>query len=409
MPDNNDQSDQETIAPRQARASASNTKRLGGITLLLAISGLVAIGLAVNQEATSIPGRDVDLCPASVDASATYLVDLRKPIDPDALPAQLLRSVTQSLQNNAELLVYALSGDSDAPRQRVGRVCKPYDNADIQALAKDDDELRDCDNIPAQVSASTRLAARLFCERREALATSVAALGAKPVAPLASAHLIEALDGTALEFESRPGPHKLYVFSDMLHHAAWYSHFDIDWEWWPSANLASLRTRSAPAVDPADFSNADVVIFHVARRDLTEQPRAARALRQFWQGYFGDAAVDFVDQPVMDGYDAMSLMDLDSETDQTQFMLEQERAALAQERERLRQQANELAQLEARLMRQELRLVREARRIGADTAEYAPPSEDVPLEGEADGDQPEADARQDGEAAIEPVGEGGDS
>lgn len=380
-----DRSGGDTVAPRQARAPVTSKTRVGGIALIVAVAALTAIGLAMRRETTSIPGLDGDLCPVEegVSASATYLIDLRKPIDPAAraLPADRLRDVTQSLTKNAELLVYALQSDRDAPRQRIGRICKPYDNAAIQALAKDGGELRDCDSVPAQVSTSLRVAARLYCERREAIAEGITTLGAtEPHTPLASAHLIEALDDTALEFESRQAPHQLHIFSDMLHHAVWYSHFDIDWEWWPTANLVSMRPRSSPAVESSVLRNADIAIYHVIRRDLTEQPRARRALRQFWQSYFQQETIGFVYQPTMDGYDAIPLMELKSKNDQAQFMLEQERAAVARERERLRQEAARLARLEARLMRQELRQAREAQLSGSQAAEGGLAPEAVPLE-----------------------------
>lgn len=420
-----DGSDQDAEAPQQARRPVNIRAGFGGIVLLLAIAGLVGAGLSMRRETGSIPGLDADLCPTdeAVAASATYLVDLRKPVDQAelSLPGDRLRDVTQSLRENAELLVYTLGSDGDAPRQRMGRLCKPYSNAAIQALAKDGGEVRDCDDIPTQVSASTRVAARLFCERREALATRITELSAtEPETPLTNAHLIEALDDTALEFESRQRPYELYVLSDMLTHADWFSHFDIDWTSWQFADLASLRTRNAPAVESHVFSNADVVIFHIARRNLTEQPRPRRALREFWGDYFENQAIDFVDQPTMDGYDATPLLKLDSEEERVRFLLDQERASLAQERERLRQQAARLVELEARLMRQaneagltdaDLADAEDADLVdaedGEDVLEEVPSPEGLPSDEEAGGVGTEPEPQmQDTPATVEPDAEG---
>ena len=38
------------------------------------------------------------------------------------------------------------------------------------------------------------------------------------------------------EIADRPGK-RLYVFSDMMQHADWYSHLDTDWEDWHDAGL----------------------------------------------------------------------------------------------------------------------------------------------------------------------------
>ena len=77
---------------------------------------------------------DEDLCPvvaSEIDARATYLIDLRKPLAQPRLPGNLLRDVSMDIAANTELSVFALTENAGAPRQLLGKLCKPYANADL--------------------------------------------------------------------------------------------------------------------------------------------------------------------------------------------------------------------------------------------------------------------------------------
>ena len=95
--------------------------------------------------------------PADIAGHAVYLLDLRKPLSPayGSLPGKLLRDVSHDIEANTELKVYALTRYAESPRMLLGRLCKPYDNADLKiATAKDQGNgngSRDCDDVPAQV------------------------------------------------------------------------------------------------------------------------------------------------------------------------------------------------------------------------------------------------------------------
>ena len=144
--------------------------------LLLIPPLLVAVALSVVLVFFSRPNSehelDGDLCALAPDQAAgraVFLLDFRKPMD-DAnlpLPGELVRDVSLRLGANTELRVFALSADPRAPRLPLDRICKPYDNADLQiGTAKDQrNTLRDCDDLPAQLSASLRETAERFCRR----------------------------------------------------------------------------------------------------------------------------------------------------------------------------------------------------------------------------------------------------
>ena len=341
--------------------SADDKTRLRGPVLIAVIVALVSFAVIFSPGPETDPTLDGDICPPGDDiaASATFLVDLSKPLDPAhrALPGALLRDVSLDLAAGTELHVFAVAPTPHAPRDHVGRICKPYANEDLQVdQAKDQrDELRDCDDIPAQTSPTVRDAAKRFCARRDELVARIDALADSTSAdPVPNAYLIEALEDIALEFDERAGPRRLYVFSDMMQHAAWYSHFDLGWQWWRFEDFATMRGRRLGAVGPRPaMTDIDVTLFLVGRRGLNDQPQPRRALRQFWREYFAPAEPTFEEQPKMARYDAVPLMGLRTETDRLRLMLEQERERLDDERERQAQEARRLADLEAELHRRE--------------------------------------------------------
>ena len=71
---------------------------------------------------------------------AFLLPDFRKPLDEAnlSLLGALPSDVSRRLSANTELRVFALATDPRVPRFPLDRVCKPYDNADLQIrTAKD--------------------------------------------------------------------------------------------------------------------------------------------------------------------------------------------------------------------------------------------------------------------------------
>ena len=142
------------------------------LLVAVALSGILVFFSRPNAEHE----LDDDLCALAPDQSAgraVFLLDFRKPMDDASLslPGELVRDVSLRLGANTELRVFALSADPRAPRLPLDRICKPYDNADLQiGTAKDQrNTLRDCDDLPAQLSASLRETAERFCRRRNAL------------------------------------------------------------------------------------------------------------------------------------------------------------------------------------------------------------------------------------------------
>lgn len=246
---------------------------------------------------------DADLCPrqGTPAAHAVYLVDAHKPLDSDLaeLPGKLLRRLTLDLGAGAELEVYAVGDDASAPLSFLGRICKPYDNAQMQvASAKDRTTAeRDCDDLPAQIPPALRDAAERFCGRRAALERRVDELVARPDGmQLVQAPLAEAFDAAVDELAAAPGSARaLYVLSDMLHHTPEFSHVDGG----PRqvigvfAGAAGRLGKPERALPP----EMDVEVFYVPRAGLTDEPGVELAHKRFWRRFFPGAVVSFTDQP----------------------------------------------------------------------------------------------------------------
>ena len=303
---------------------------------------------------------DDDLCALEPDESAAravFLLDLRKPLGEAnlSLPSELLHDVSLRLGANTELRVFALAADPRVPRLPLDRVCKPYNNADLQiGTAKDQrNTSRDCDNLPAQLPASLRKAADRFCGRRDALQNRVDALARnQPEVPVANSYLIEALEDTAMELSEGSGPRTIYVFSDMMQHAAWYSHLDLEWTDWNFADFTATRAAQTGRKGmPPSFSNLVVQVYYLPRLDLTEYPRPKRAHQAFWQEYFADAQLTFEEQPPLSAFAAMPLMDI---------LTPEEAAAL--ELERIEKERVEAARMLAEVQNERVMLQEESRR-----------------------------------------------
>lgn len=353
----------ETLGPRQPAGKRRYFLLLiPPLLVAIALSGVLVFFSRPNAEHE----LDGDLCALAPDQSAgraVFLFDFRKPMD-DAnlsLPGKLVRDVSLRLGANTELRVFALSADPRAPRLPLDRICKPYDNADLQiGTAKDQrNTLRDCDDLPAQLSTSLRETAERFCRRRDALNKRVDALARnQPATPIANSYLIEALEDTAIELSEGSGPRTIYVFSDMMQHATWYSHLDLEWTEWDFADFAGARAAQAARMGRSpSVSDVAVRVYYLPRVDLTDHPRPKRAHQAFWQAYFAGAQLTFEEQQVLPAYAAESLMDR---------LTPEELAAL--ERERIEEERAEAQQMLAEVQREREALEEELRKLAEERA-----------------------------------------
>ncbi|MDE0350669.1 MAG: hypothetical protein OXM56_13300 [Gammaproteobacteria bacterium] len=335
------------------------TRFLVPVVLVVAVTTLMVV---LVDQGDAVLELDDDLCrtAATPPAGATLLVDFQKPVRP-ASYATLLRDISLDLPAGTELRAFALTSDPRSPRQFLGRLCKPYDNADLSIdMAKDAERIqRDCDDLPAQMPPDLRDVAVRFCERRGALQGRIDGAGGatRASAPVASAELMEALDATLLEVAAQPGPQTLYLFSDMLQHADWYSHLDLDWNAWRYADFVPLRQARGPVPGAADLAGLRVPILYIPRRELTDPRRPRQAHQAFWRAYLAGADVEFREQPALPGYAAAPVM---------RTLRDAESAA--REREALERQRHE-AELELARIAREAEAIEAERREGARLAE----------------------------------------
>lgn len=358
------------------------------LCVLIAVIGGIVL---VTDVADSTPRLDADLCPVNpqeIAGSATFLFDFRKPLDADraALPGDLLRQVALRLPGNTELQVFTLAPSATSPRTLLQRLCKPYENADMQVETAKDQRggVRDCDDPPAQLPDSVRESAARFCLLRDRLQQRLGALSTpsrSPDQPIEDAYLVEAIEDSWLDFERRPRPHVLYLFSDMLQHAPWYSHLDLPWSDWRYDDFAALLGLQRWSFERQSLgAGLRVEVFYVPRIARTDQPRPQRLHQEFWREHFPHAEVVFHAQAPMRGYAARPLMNVLTEA--------QEAAREREELERLlRQVRAEQALLEQE--QEELRRQAEAGRLQRETEKRYPPPAAEPLAAEREADDPE--------------------
>ncbi len=334
-------------------------------TPILLILAVIAV-LALQVRETLVEAVEADGCAAGTSGHAVFLVDARKPLKPAhaGQPGRLLRDVTRGLPAGTELEVYAVGEHAEAPRMLLGSLCKTYGTADLDvATAKDrDGEPEDCDELPAQIPASVRDAATRFCAEREALAARLDALtGQRRGGLVASAHLVEALEETARDLGRGTGTGAVYVFSDMMQHAKWFSHLDTAWTAWTFESFVDLRAASAaPAGErPRVGAGVDATVFYLPRKGATEYPRQAEAHRRFWEAWFDPARLTFLVQaPALD-YAGERLMDVPSEAE-----------LVGRERERVRYERAELERRRAELGRAEQAFAAERERLAKDREQW---------------------------------------
>ena len=313
---------------------------LVGTPVLATVLIIVVVVLFLDDRADGL-ARDADLCPldeAHIAHRATFLLDLRKPLGENqrTLIAESLRSVTMALEANTELRIFALANTDAAPRRQVARLCKPYDNAQLAFEGAKDSSLanRDCDELPAQVPNQVRDQAQQFCARRAALRSELEQLAAMvPDGPVENAYLMEALEETSLELARTSVPVSLYLLSDMMQHAAWYSHLEIGWSAWTFDEFAQRRSEQDSLVGPrpAAVPSDGVTVFYVPRQGITDQLRTRMAHQRFWQRYFAEAfqtRTVFTEEAPQNAYAVAPIMK-NTEAD----LIAAELARLQQERE----------------------------------------------------------------------------
>ena len=342
--------------------------------LPIVLVGVVVAGVAVYlREPAQTDRRDGDLCPigeGAIAERAVLLLDLRKPWNDgaSAFLAEAVGDVASGLAADTELRVFALSGTAAAPRQAVDRFCKPYDGALLE-LAGDADDA--CENLPPELA--DRESAMRFCTRRDRLQRRIGRLAAQHDGPVANAYLVEAIEETSLELAAASGPKSLFILSDMMQHAPWYSHAERDTASLSFSEFEQLRSDQNTLVGPAPgaVADVDVTIFYVPRSGVTEESPQRREHKRFWQEYVANAfatAPIFHDLPAMPRFEAApfglgtepeapnaeweSLQREREEAERLLEVVERERAALEEARVVALERAGQLEREAARRQRE---------------------------------------------------------
>ena len=327
--------------------------------LLVAAVAAIGVGvlfLADREEALEL---DADLCPTSPDDivhRAVLLLDSRKPA-PSDLAVDALRAVSAEMGAGTELAVFAVGADGGAALRPLARLCKPYDS--------DEAELADAaaheDCAAPEPSTDRHLDnARRFCARRARLHTRIEDLMALSSEPVPSAFVIEAIEEISLSLADDPRQKSLYVFSDLLPHADWYSHIEVG-DGWRFADYLAAREAQNPRLGPRPPPVADLAttLFYVPRRGITDAPGAKAAHLQFWRDYFADLAgraPRLVELPPARNYAVTPLANrlYAAETAALKRQrLQREREAAARDLEELAQARTELEEMRKRALEEE--------------------------------------------------------
>ena len=287
-----------------------------GLPIVLVVVVVAAAVVFLNEPAQTNE-RDRDLCPigeGAISERAVLLLDLGKPWNDDAaeLLAQSIGQVASELPVDAELRVFALSGTAAEPRQSLDRFCKPYDEGELAAG-------EGCGNLPAALA--ERDAAAQFCARTDTLGRRVARSAARRQGgQVANAYLVEAIEETSLEFADASGARSLFILSDMVQHAPWYSQAERSPASLNFSAFEQLRSEQSRLVGPrpGPLADIDVTIFYVPRSGITEDSRQRQEHKRFWQEYVASAfatAPIFHDLPAMPPFEAAPFDDFGSAPD----------------------------------------------------------------------------------------------
>ena len=382
------------------------------VMVLIVVAGVLLVFVDARRDSISL---DANLCPIDADdisGSIAFLFDFSKPLDAaqSGLPSGLLNEVSLRMARNQELNLFLLTGSQSGPRTLLKRMCKPYANEDLQIEAAKDQggAVRDCNDLPAQLPADTREVATKFCAHLEAFAPRLDALARQDwpeERKVDNAYLIEALEDIRLELAERPEPLVIYVFSDMMQHADWYSHLDQDWSQWSHEEFAELMASQNWAIgDRLSVADWRVEVFYLPRRGLTDQPRVREVHQRFWREYFAGVELAFHVQAPGPPYSAVPLMNVLTEAEiaaQEREVVERLLREVREEQQELERQREETRR---RLLEEQERLEQERDRLrlaelqqpaatpgGRDSEEPVPPEA-------AGGEGGEGDAKDEGDA-----------
>ena len=297
---------------RTNRPGSPGSSRRGWFALVALVAVVAAVCAVVLLSQPSVAPLEEDPCERRSLPTAALLVDLRKPIRHSA-PRSVLRDVARRLETGTRLRVYAVTTDRLAPRRFVGGLCRSFDHDELAVpTAKDSSaEVRDCVDLPAQIAPRLREAAVDYCARRAALVEQIDALSRPSgVDDVLNAYLMEALEDTMRELAAGPAPSTLYVFSDMLQHAHWYSHLDLEWTAWRFEDFESVRDAHDRAFHTNRPTGLAVRVLYVPRLGLTDARRAKAAHWAFWRRYFDGVDTKFEERATMPGFVAATLMDV---------------------------------------------------------------------------------------------------
>lgn len=270
---------------------------LGGLVLAAAIGlgGYVVLSMRTGD---ALP--DTGLCDRETAGLAVLLFDFTKPLrgegPPGPMPGAILRESALALPAGTELRIYTLSGQPAGPLAEEGRLCKP------SGAAQGDADRLDCAALSDRNADGST-----FCARLDAMQRRVDEFAdAVPELPVPRAHLIEAIEDVRLMFAGRPGTghRSFHILSDMIQHAAWYSHVAPD----GSLRLGpfdDLQARQHPIGDaPRHTYGFAAEVIYVPRRGWTEPTDRRKAHQRLWRQYFASAgmAVVFRDTAAMPRY-----------------------------------------------------------------------------------------------------------
>ncbi|MDD9960462.1 MAG: hypothetical protein OXU70_00025 [Gammaproteobacteria bacterium] len=300
------------------------------VALLVVVAAMAGALVAVFSGPRTEPQPlDADLCPKTteeISGSAMLLYDFVKPLSGDqaSLPSNLLREIGRSMERNAELRVFSLAQAPGSPRTLLKRLCKPYANADLRvgwAWDQDNHETPpDCGNLPAQLPSDIREPATAFCNQLQSLENKIKEM-VRTEWPkernIQNAYLVEALEDMVLDLGNRPEPHAIYVVSDMMQHATWYSHLNPKWANWSHEAFAKLMAEQIWGnLNPQGTAGKQVEIFYVPRRGLTDQTQVRQIHQRFWRSYFAGSELAFHNQLTAPAYSFNPLVNVLTEAEQ---------------------------------------------------------------------------------------------
>lgn len=304
-----------TTSATPSASAANRTSRPWGrpVFALLALVAIAATVSAVVRVDRMTVAPPADLCEELPRPTAALLVDLRKPMR-GAAPGAAVREVARRIDTGVELKVYAVTTDRLSPRRFVGGLCRPFDNEDLAvSTAKDSGaEARDCSDLPTQIGPELRETAMDYCAKRMALMDQVDAAAAG-TGDVRNAYLMESLEDTMEELAADTASKTLYVFSDMLQHAHWYSHLDLEWPDWRFEDFEAVRDVHDPAFHADRPAGLAVQVLYVPRLGLTDAARAKAIHRAFWRRYFDGADIAFEEHATLPGFVGAPLMDVASD------------------------------------------------------------------------------------------------